>query len=270
MSFDYNNCVWGKKIASLSTSDSSAIRLKRILKAISKLPQNSRVLEVGCGAGSFIRAIGEIRPDLNCFGCDISEKAIIQAKSMSKKIDFQICNNALPYNENGFDAIFIIDVLEHVYEPEKLLKEIYRLLKRGGIFFSFVPCENDRTALWKYLDKLGVKKNITQKFAGHVNFFAKKELLNLYDKINFKIVKISYSEHLFGQILGVVSFLAMRRFANKKSLEQINNEMFFDAIKSKKFGWINFIRVFANNLIYLESYLFFWLPSPNIFITAIK
>lgn len=271
MNFDYNKCIWGKNTATLKCSDSSSIRLKRVIKMAVELPSGSKILEVGCGGGAFIRAISTLRPDLRCFGCDISSTAIQQAQNVSNSIDYAVCGEkTLPYDEDTFDAVFIIDVLEHVFEPENLVKEIYRIIKPGGLYFSFVPCENDGTSLWKYLDMFGLKKDVTKKHAGHINYFSRKELFDLYGKIKFNIKKISYSEHFFGQILGVFSFFAMENFAQKNHLSQVNNEIFFDAINSKKKGWRNFFRTLVNSLIYLESSLFYHIPSPNVFIIAIK
>jgi len=273
MNFDYNKCIWGKNTATLKFSDPSSIRLKRIIKMAADLPAGSKILEVGCGGGAFIRAISILRPDLHCYGCDISSTAIKQAQDIdiTGSIDYTVCEGkTLPYNENIFDAVYIIDVLEHVLEPENLLKEIHRIIKPRGLFFSFVPCENDRTSFWKYLDMFGLKKDVTKKHAGHINFFSKKELLDLYARIKFNIKKISYSEHFFGQIIGVFSFVAMDKYAKKNNLSQVNNEIFFETINSKKKGWRNLFRMLVNLLIYFESTIFYCIPSPNIFIIAIK
>lgn len=271
MNFDYNKSIWGRNTATLKYSDSASIRLKRVLKIVANLPSGSKILEVGCGGGAFIRAISILRPDLLCFGCDISSSAIKQAQNVTKSINYTVCGEkTLPYNDNIFDVVLIIDVLEHVLEPENLLKEIYRILKPGALFFSFVPCENDWTSFWKYLDMFGLKNDVTKKHAGHINYFSRKDLFDLYGRMKFNFIKISYSEHFLGQILGILSFVSMERFAKKNNLSQVNNEIFFEAIKSKKKGWRNFFRALINSIIYLESSLFCLFPSPNVFIIANK
>jgi SAM-dependent methyltransferase len=45
----------------------------------------------------------------------------------------------LPLKDNSCDAILNIAVLEHVKNPEKIVAEIYRVLKKGGLVFSFFP-----------------------------------------------------------------------------------------------------------------------------------
>lgn len=45
----------------------------------------------------------------------------------------------LPIHDNEFDVVFLFEVLEHVAEPEKVLKEIRRVLRPGGKFYLSVP-----------------------------------------------------------------------------------------------------------------------------------
>ena len=46
---------------------------------------------------------------------------------------------ALPFDDNSFDLIFCYDVLEHVADPEKTLKAVYRVLRPGGRFLAVFP-----------------------------------------------------------------------------------------------------------------------------------
>lgn len=45
----------------------------------------------------------------------------------------------LPLEDNSAEAIICLSVLQHVAEPQKAVKEIYRVLKPGGYFFAYVP-----------------------------------------------------------------------------------------------------------------------------------
>lgn len=45
----------------------------------------------------------------------------------------------MPFPDNSFDAVFLIEVLEHVHNPPKALSEIYRVLKPGGTLIFSVP-----------------------------------------------------------------------------------------------------------------------------------
>jgi len=251
-------------------SDPSNVRLRRCLESFSALPDGAKIMEAGCGGGLFIRAIKKLRPLWQCHGSDISREAIGAAMAMNDGVIYTASEeNKLPYGDSEFDGIAFFDVLEHVGNPELFLKEIYRVLKPGGILYAFVPCEGDAMSLWNLLGKLGVKKELTKKYAGHINNFSRKNVYELLGRCGFKIEKISYAEHLFGQIIGVAVFSALDREA-KKTGQAVNNEEYFRRAGVKQGIAGRFLRKTANFLVSLESELFSAIPSPNIHIIARK
>ncbi len=269
MTFNYELSVWGRGTAGLRTGDPTSIRLRRTLKALAPLREGEMALEVGCGAGQFIRAIKELRPELVCHGSDISRKALEQAR---KKLDGVLYSeqqgNDLPYADGLFSAVVIFDVLEHVDDPTAFLREVNRVLRSGGILYAFVPCEGDVLSFWHLLKFFNICVNLTEKFAGHIQYFSRHSLVNLVKSNGFRIKSISYSEHILGQLLGVAAFLSMDVSAKARGLEQINNETYF----TENFGGVRFrwLRRLVNTLIFLESFLFRRVPSPNVHLVAEK
>lgn len=268
MSFDYNQSIWGRKTATLKWTDPSSFRLKQCLKSFSILFKSARILEVGCGAGQFIAALKKFFPDVGYHGCDISQQAIAQAQKRNDGVVYELMTgqNALPYDSASFDGVAIFDVLEHAIHPDALLKEIHRILRPDGVFYMFVPCEGDSLSFWHWLDKLGLKNDLTKKFAGHINYFSRAEIEKLLDETGLSVVRRRYSEHIIGQKLGIVSFFMMNRAA-KKSGGQINNEEYFSRFSNPG---VSLLKKFINSLINLESFLWQRIPSPNFHITAIK
>lgn len=111
-------------------------KLARYLSTRYKLPKGSKILDLGCGRGEFLR--GFIRCGLNGFGVD--QSAI--AKSICPEVEIlqsDLENDPLPYNDNSFDIVFSKSVLEHFYYPERLVAEIYRIVKPGGLVITMVP-----------------------------------------------------------------------------------------------------------------------------------
>jgi 2-polyprenyl-6-hydroxyphenyl methylase/3-demethylubiquinone-9 3-methyltransferase len=94
-------------------------------------------LEVGCGGGILTEEIAKM--GFFTTGIDPSEQsltnAIKHAKDNNLKINYEkgIGEN-LPFQNNSFDVVFCCDVLEHVYDLPKVISEISRVLKNGGIF----------------------------------------------------------------------------------------------------------------------------------------
>jgi len=268
--FDYEKSIWGRGTASLDWKSPTSFRLHQALSAISGLKQGAKVLEVGCGAGQFIRAIKKNRPELDCYGSDISKTAIEAAEKERDGVLYSLSGEKnSPYENNFFDAVLIFDVLEHVADPDAMLVEVNRLLKINGVFYCFAPCEGDSLSLWHWIKKLArTGHELTKKYAGHINYFSRRSLIDLFKKNNFVLKKVCYSEHFLGQILGVIAFIAMDRAVKKKKIIQINNETYF--AKEKQSSIVKFLKNFVNTAVYLESVVFSGIPSPNVHLTVIK
>ena len=89
------------------------------------VPENcQRVLEVGCGEGGFISAVKKMTA-AEAWGVDISEESIsIASECIDKAICTDLTEDMSILPNNYFDAIFFNDVLEHIIDPESLLKNI--------------------------------------------------------------------------------------------------------------------------------------------------
>ncbi|MCM8807793.1 MAG: class I SAM-dependent methyltransferase [Candidatus Omnitrophica bacterium] len=103
-----------------------------LLKKITKWDRSDVVLDVGCGSGRFIQLLSPLVREIH--GIDISEEALKIARNLKINNAFLRKGNALkiPYKDNFFDKVICIDVIEHIEDDEKVLKEIKRVLKKGG------------------------------------------------------------------------------------------------------------------------------------------
>lgn len=99
--------------------------------------QGLKVLDVGCGGGfscEFMAKKGTIT-----YGIDSSKKCIEAAQRHSYEnsldINYKIgVAEKLPYQDNTFDVVICVDVLEHVSDYCQVVSEIYRVLKPAGLF----------------------------------------------------------------------------------------------------------------------------------------
>jgi 2-polyprenyl-6-hydroxyphenyl methylase/3-demethylubiquinone-9 3-methyltransferase len=100
--------------------------------------RNIKALDVGCGGGLLSEELSKI--GLKVTGVDPSKKSIIIAREHAKRdglnIEYQEAyGEQLPFAEGQFDLLFCCDVLEHVKDVRKVISEISRVLKKGGLFF---------------------------------------------------------------------------------------------------------------------------------------
>jgi 2-polyprenyl-6-hydroxyphenyl methylase/3-demethylubiquinone-9 3-methyltransferase len=110
---------------------------KKIFEKFKINPEKTSVLEVGCGGGLLSEEIARI--GYITTGIDPSEQslnsAVNHAKESNLKINYmQGAGENLPFLKNSFDIVLCCDVLEHVQDLPKVISEISRVLKDGGLF----------------------------------------------------------------------------------------------------------------------------------------
>ena len=95
--------------------------------------KNKKVLDLGCGTGRHTRILK--RRGAKVWGIDLSPKMLEIAKSEIKGVDFKVGSvYKLPYKSNFFDVIVAGLVIGYFKNLDKAFKEIYRVLKKNGIF----------------------------------------------------------------------------------------------------------------------------------------
>ncbi len=111
---------------------------KKVLFDVLKIdPKGRKALEVGSGGGYISEEIA--RMGFGMTGVDPSERSIKAAAEHAAAAGLAIryeqgSGESLPYPDGAFDAVFCCDVLEHVRDLPKVVAEIARVLKPGGVF----------------------------------------------------------------------------------------------------------------------------------------
>jgi ubiquinone/menaquinone biosynthesis C-methylase UbiE len=104
------------------------------------VPQTKiNVLDWGCGVSRVIMHIDKFTdPSSSIYGCDINEKMIEFDKQNYKNISYSVVPNTPPtkYGNDHFDLIYALSVFTHIKDSlqELSVKEIYRILKKNGLF----------------------------------------------------------------------------------------------------------------------------------------
>lgn len=115
--------------------------LPAITRHMESVAKESHVLDVGCGAGYLS---GELaRRGYRVTGFDISSTGIALAAKGSPEVEFLVASAVdpeLPHRlGKTFDAIVMIEVIEHVYSTSALLRNCWRLLNPGGVLVVSTP-----------------------------------------------------------------------------------------------------------------------------------
>jgi ubiquinone/menaquinone biosynthesis C-methylase UbiE len=114
-------------------------RHKKVLEMFSR-HKFDRILDVGCGDGNFSTLIGKACNAKEIYGIEISEKGVESAKKKGVKCyKLDIDEEYFPFENNYFDAVFAGEIIEHLFDPDHFLDEVYRVMKPGGIFVLTTP-----------------------------------------------------------------------------------------------------------------------------------
>ncbi len=172
--------------------------LLRIRVVIDELApgHKEKILDIGCGVGTFTFHCA--KQGSVSFGLDYSIKSVVMAKNLTKK--YSLFGSAdflrsdamnLPFKDNVFDKIICADFIEHINNEEKeaLLKEVYRVLKRGNIAVFFTP-NKTREKIGEYYCKLrhilfGNKIPVTDL---HFGLISRSRFEKLLKKYSFEFV----------------------------------------------------------------------------------
>lgn len=102
------------------------------------------LLDVGCGTGAF----GQHRPEgVRVCGVDADPGALEIAARYEDVRQVDLESEPLPFADDSFDGILAKDVLEHLAVPARLVRDLFRVLRPGGIVVASLVMANPR-AVW--------------------------------------------------------------------------------------------------------------------------
>ena len=120
------------------------------------IKESDRILDVGCGAGNMLDRI----EGAHGFGVDISNFVLSLSKQrLGDRIGLSRGNaEILPFKDHTFDKVFCSEVIEHTINPDKVIDEIYRVLKSGGRSVLSIPNENFTIKFKQFLKSSGIAR----------------------------------------------------------------------------------------------------------------
>jgi 2-polyprenyl-3-methyl-5-hydroxy-6-metoxy-1,4-benzoquinol methylase len=96
--------------------------------------QGARVLDIGCGIGTYVAKLDEVAAE--AYGIDIDLARVRQGGT--KKLALAVSED-LPFGTGTFDAVLLNEVIEHVRNDEETLREACRVVRPGGHVIVYAP-----------------------------------------------------------------------------------------------------------------------------------
>ncbi len=167
-------------------------RYEKIRKFITpRFKKGMKILDLGSGSSSWNIT------KLPLTALDLNQDMLKQGKRLGHNKDFIVADleQKLPIDRETFDFVVMSEVIEHLTEPKKQIREAYRVLKKGGFLIVTVPLDTPLSP-WQILLETGcfIRRDILgneyfKNRCGHVQHFSVESIGKLLESCWFTIVE---------------------------------------------------------------------------------
>lgn len=151
-------------------------------------------LTIGCGDGRYDKMLFE--NSIFDYAIDITKKDVLEAKKSRIYKNVQLADaKKMPFKNNAFAAVIANSTLEHIREDKKAIKEISRVLKRGGMFYFTTTSDFLKNELLNIMNS-GKEFQKFNKRMNHFHYRSYSDWKKILESGGFKIMKHSYYMNL--------------------------------------------------------------------------
>jgi SAM-dependent methyltransferase len=150
-----------------------------IVKAlVAQEDRDAKVLDIGCSGGLLMKELSDLG-FRDVHGVDLSRTGVAMARKRGQRNARVADGTKMPYRPNSFDVLIASDILEHIPDEGRALREWARVLKPGGKAYLFVPAF---MSLWSAQDEVNF----------HQRRYRRKELAEKVRRQGLEVVRSSY------------------------------------------------------------------------------
>ncbi len=158
--------------------------------ALELLRGGQRLLDIGCWDGYLLERIREAGLYRELYGVDIAPEGVetVRAKGFQAEV-VDLNHHSLPFPDEHFDGVTALAVLEHIFDPYAVIREIHRVLRSGGELVIDVPNVASFTNRIRILfGRLPVTSRDPGWDGGHLHYFTKHSLDQFLQNEGFKVL----------------------------------------------------------------------------------
>jgi SAM-dependent methyltransferase len=154
--------------------------LEKIHQTLSAQNSELRILDVGCGTGANLEMLARFG---RSEGVDVSDDALAYCRAKGLKVHKGLAEK-LPFEDESFDLVTALDVVEHLDDDVAGLREMNRVMKNTGRALIFVPA-----FMWLW----GVQDDVSN----HRIRYTKKQIVERLENAGFEIERATYANWTF-------------------------------------------------------------------------
>jgi len=141
------------------------------IKWIEDLATNRKFLDIGCGDGKILHEVQKLFPNIKYFGIDLLKSNVRRAKQNNPIANIVQGNFArIPFIDGTFDFVFSSKIFDYsgwrqegpfrqTFNVEDLSKELYRILKKDGVYYAFEGMEDPKRQSFKDIGFKSLEEN---------------------------------------------------------------------------------------------------------------
>lgn len=189
---------------------------RQILRQTIAKKSGLKILDIGCGTGETLTFLENFLDKPKLFGVDTSAVAVEFAKKRGHQHILKVDAQKLPFKEDTFDYVLLLDVIEHIKDDAATILEAKRVLRRGGHIIITTPALQ---FIWSEHDTA----------QGHYRRYVRRRIRSLAVKARMGIERISYFNFFLSPAI-----IAIRLLGNLKPFKKINSydsKLNFDVAK---------------------------------------
>ena len=174
------------------------IRRKKVIDLLKNLPLETKILDVGCGPGVYVKFLLDC--GFNIWGVDPAPEMIQIARhrfKKSSKAKFMVGQvEALPFDDRFFDVVIAAGLFEYFNDLETGLREVHRVLGSKGTFVATFPYRWSLARLWDRLIIRPMAKVLGVFYPREAKIdskeFSSKEVKQILEGVGFSVQKVVF------------------------------------------------------------------------------
>ena len=165
-------------------------------------PRDAQILDIGCGAGNMIHHLSQFG---RVKGIEVDERPVRMAQARGYDVQQADATQRIPFNDNTFDLVTALDVIEHVDADVQVISEARRVAKPNGLVLITTPAFQ---TLWSHNDVLNA----------HKRRYTAGNLKTRVEETGLRVKRLSYNFFLVFPMSAPL-ILLRERFGSKPDLE---------------------------------------------------
>ena len=147
-----------------------------------------KVLDIGCGSGRVTMEI--VKRGCTVKGLEFSETALKYARKRGLDVSYCNLDEGIPEPDGSYDVVWAGDIIEHVFDPMGVIKEVYRVLKDGGTFLFSIPSDVGLVSRVKMLLGISHQEEMYRRagYYKHHTFFSPRLIQFMLQQASLRIV----------------------------------------------------------------------------------